>query len=114
MTVSIGPEDSIWLHGDSMDGKGWLRELSVHDAASMVSVLRGCSLEESLFDNTMVFKHHFASEGDLAPQGYIMYDKDNESEELSTLFALDGIGSIALLLALERAIADVVYKGRAC
>lgn len=113
LTVSIGPEDSIWLHGNSMGGDElWLRELSVHDAASMVSVLRGCSLEEHLFGYTMVIKHHFASEGSLVPQGYIVYDKDESGEE-TMLFLLDSVDAIALQLALERAITDVVYKGRA-
>lgn len=104
---SITVTDKDWLLLGKGDGIAWGRNISIKDAAAIISVIRGCSERELIGgeDQKMLFSHRY----EVLPALYEL--KDVYSIKTRTLACFDLREALVLQLVLERIVARSIVKG---
>lgn len=112
---SITVTDKDWL---LLLGKGdriaWARNISIKDAAGIISVIEGFSEHEIIGgeDQKMRFSHHYKDdelEDNVPPAWYEL--EDVYSNDARTLACFDHREALVLQLALERIVASSIVEG---
>lgn len=107
---SITVTDKGWLLLGKGDRLAWSRNISIKDAAAIISVIEGFSEHELIGgeDQKMRFSHHYKDdelEDKFPPAWYELEDLYSYSNDTRTLACFDHREALVLQLALERIVA---------
>lgn len=112
-SITVTDKDWLLLLGKG-DGIAWGRNISIKDAAAIISVIEGFSEHELIGgeDQKMRFSHHYKDDEleDKVPSAWYELE-DVYSNDTRTLACLDHREALVLQLALERIAARSIVEG---